>query len=375
MAKDESVPFSETLSATLACPRCQGTVTQSNTTVQCSRCGKVGEWIAGTWDFLSGQETLSSAASGSFDLGSDRTQAVSLLSRLDDLSFPEAQQMVAQLACGEEPLRVQKDMARARERFNARYWQVEAEVGMAAGSSILTKVNAFLADLGKPEVTTGRALEAGGGQGLHIPDFARTFEHLVFVDCSLQNIVVAQRLAQECGATNVDFVRADITSLPFRTGSFDFVHEAGVIEHVADPRALVSEGLRATSSDGTYVCLSPNLYPITPEPHFRIVGFGFFPKWLRKPLIKKTRGLDSEAGTELRSLWQLRRYFANAGEVGVPICFLPRSMKTTTRQTPIRRLVRRAFATPVVGALLAGILNGPLLPLMPYHMAVVRRTG
>jgi hypothetical protein len=41
------------------------------------------------------------------------------------------------------------------------------------------------------------------------------------------------------------------------------------------------------------------------------------------------------------------------------------------RNTALRRLVRASLAVPVLGALVSATINGPLLGLMPYHVALV----
>ncbi len=112
---------------------------------------------------------------------------------------------------------------------------MEAEISVGAGQAFLTKLNPFLAEKGRRPVTGEWALEAGGGHGLFIPDFSHIFGSVVFLDCSLVHVVLARKLAEESGARNLFFVRADAHALPFRNGVFDFVHEDGVVEHVARP--------------------------------------------------------------------------------------------------------------------------------------------
>ncbi|MDQ3816834.1 MAG: hypothetical protein M3362_03960 [Acidobacteriota bacterium] len=119
----------------------------------------------------------------------------------------------------------------------------------------------------------------------------------------------------------------------------------------------------------------PARFSVAPEPHFRLPGFGFFPRWMRRHLIYRLRGITSEAGTDPRSLRQLRGYFESAGEKNVDVFFLPRGLELTARNTPVRRLIRSALALPRVGGLVSSIINGPLLWLMPYHIAVVSRDG
>jgi SAM-dependent methyltransferase len=229
------------------------------------------------------------------------------------------------------------------------------------------------AERGGNEVKGRLALEAGGANGLCIPDFARRFALVVVLDCSLLSLILARKLAEERGLVNVVFVRADVMSLPFGDATFDFVHENNVIEHVADPDAMVREAVRVTAKEGSYVCVSPNRFSLAPEPHFRLVGFGFIPRSLRRPLIRILRGTGSEEGTDPRSLRQLRAYIRASGAPDVSIYFLPRRLTETALSTPFRRGVRALLALPGIGSLVSWILNGPMLWLMPYHILVARR--
>jgi hypothetical protein len=231
----------------------------------------------GVFDFLSGHSRLESVAGGHIDLERDAQVAGELRRLAPSLSAAELNQHVGEIhssGC----------CSRAVLRFNRRYAKVEASVGMAHGRAVLNKVNPYLAAHSLPAVGGKLGLECAGGIGMLLPDFSPLFNNMVFLDCSLVNIVRAQKYCSEWGIKNVTFVRADATDLPFEDGVFDFVNEAGVIEHVADPERLVAEAIRVTSPRGVYVCISPNRFCITPEPHFRLACFGFFPTAVRGKL-------------------------------------------------------------------------------------------
>lgn len=356
-----------------ACPRCGASVVaDEHGSWLCAVHGRVGATSLGIADFLAGRARLPAAAGGSFDLESDATLAARLAEAAGRLGYAELNRLAASAAGAAEAESAPAHRG-AQERFARLYGSMEAEVGMEAGEGSVTKVNAYLEEAGQPPLGGGCALEGGSGPGLHLPGFARHFDEVVVLDCSLAFLVLARKLAEELGIAGASFVRGDLTELPLRAGSFDFVHENGVVEHVEDPARMVAEALRVTRPGGTYMCLSPNRYPLTPEAHFRLPLFGLVPPALRRHLIPRVRGLTSEAGTDLRSLRQLRRYFAEAGEPRPGIFFVPRRLRHTVRQTGIRRAVRAAYALPGVGALASALLNVVLLPVMPYHVAVVRR--
>lgn len=367
---DVSSSLEAELSELLACPGCRRALRASADGWACPGCGRVARQTLGFSDFLSERRSLPMASGGVMDLAADFEVASRLWAKSRELRSVELERLAVELRSREEGTSPAK---RSVRRFNERYFRIEAEIGDRAGRAILTKLDPHFAERGRGEVAGRRALEAGGATGRFLPDFAERFSFVVFLDCSLLNLVLARSFAAENGLANVAFVRADVMALPFRDGAFDFVHENNVIEHVADPEAMVREAVRATAFEGSYVCVSPNRFSLAPEPHFRLMGFGFIPRPLRRPLIRLLRGAASEEGTEPRSLRQLRTYLRSSGADDVSIYFLPRKLKETALSTPLRRLILRVFALPVVGALSSWILNGPLLGLMPYHIAVARR--
>jgi SAM-dependent methyltransferase len=261
----------------------------------------------------------------------------------------------------------------ACDRFHASLAQVNAEAADRGGDALLAKVDAKLDELAWRRPSGTLALEAAGGAGYYLAAFARRFGRVVFVDASLPGLVLAAKLAEEHGLADVAFVRADVVALPFAGGTFDFVHENGVIEHVHHPARMLAEAGRVRRADGYLVCVSPNRFALTREPHFGIPFYGAVPPRLRRYVVPMLRGFDDGIGTDLRSLGQLRQNLA----VGLPgdqttVFFLPRQLLFTARQTPIRRLVRSALAVPFAGQLLDSALNIAFLSLMPQHIVIAR---
>lgn len=358
------------LSGALRCLRCSGLLKRTRSAWSCASCGTEVPMTFDVVDFLVDKPRLS-AANGAVDLAADYRQAQDLMAVWHGSSFSGLQQLLGASESGGACSSPSREAAHGR--FARKYGRVAAEVGLAHGAAILSKVDAHLTSMNESSIRGRWCLEAAGGHGLFLVDFAERFENLVFVDCSLSHILLAKKLMEERSIDNVAFVRADVTELPFVSGRFDFVHENGIIEHVADPQRMIDEGLRVCSSDGIFVCLSPNRFTIAPEPHFRIPVFGFIPQAIRRKLLPRARGLTSEAGTELRSLRELRSYLRSARDAS--IFFLPRGLQSTARRTTLRRMVHFLLAGRWTGRLVAWFLNGPLLPVMPYHIAVVPGRG
>jgi ubiquinone/menaquinone biosynthesis C-methylase UbiE len=325
-------------------------------------------------DFLAGQAILHGAAGARFDLAADAEIANQLAERASELTVEALLKMKTELTAPSEASAT-ATMNAAQRRFNRRYRNVESEVMACGQAGIVHKVAPYLASIGHRPLGGVWALEAGGGHGHFLADFASMYHNVILADCSLTLIIIARRNAEERGVTNVHYIRCDATLLPLASDSMDWIHENNIIEHVADPQALVSEGTRVLSQRGVYVIVSPNRYPITPEPHFRVPLFGAVPRPVRRWLIPRVRGVSSEAGTDLRSLGQLRSYLRGAGEEDVPIFFLPRQLEYTVRRTVVRRIVRVLLSSRVFGGGLNILLNRVLLHIMPSHIAIVARGG
>ena len=85
-------------------------------------------------------------------------------------------------------------------------------------------------------------LEAGCGVGAQTVTLARRSPQARFVavDISADSIAAAARKVYAAGLTNVEFRQADIFALPYEPGSFDHVFVAFVLEHVAQPLAVLA---------------------------------------------------------------------------------------------------------------------------------------
>ena len=217
------------------------------------------------------------------------------------------------------------------------------------------------------------AIEVGGGDGQYLLGFGSKFSHVIFVDGSLVNVVLAKALSRDDGLLNVTFVRADVTSLPIPTDRASMVHCNGVIEHVCQPGDLVRECTRVAQHNGYTVVISPNRIPITVEPHFRLPLYGLIPAFFRQRLIVISRGKQSEEGTDLLTVWQLRRQLKTEG-THWDIFVIPRGIRTTARSTLLRRSIAFALRSPV-GALADWLVNRFLLPFAHTHIAIGSTQG
>ena len=106
-----------------------------------------------------------------------------------------------------------------------------------------------------------RALEVGSGPAHDSLPLAELGFQVWGVDWSRAGLLAGRQLYRDEGQT-LHPVRADIRALPFREGSFDFVWNAGVLEHFHDEDVLriVSEMRRVAKPGGTVLAVVPNRF-------------------------------------------------------------------------------------------------------------------
>lgn len=98
-------------------------------------------------------------------------------------------------------------------------------------------------------------LDAGCGRGFYLfllscLDFP---ERIVGIDLSPEHVQTARALL--AGRPRVEVEEANITALPYESGSFDFIICSEVLEHLPDPSAAVSELFRLLRPGG-YLAVS-----------------------------------------------------------------------------------------------------------------------
>jgi SAM-dependent methyltransferase len=106
-----------------------------------------------------------------------------------------------------------------------------------------------------------QVLEAGCGVGAQTVTLARRSPEARFtaVDVSASSLAEAERRVGQAGLGNVEFLRADIFTLPFAPGSFDHVFVCFLLEHLPRPvealrifRGLLRPGGTITVIEGDH---------------------------------------------------------------------------------------------------------------------------
>jgi SAM-dependent methyltransferase len=98
-------------------------------------------------------------------------------------------------------------------------------------------------------------LDVGGGPGYFADAFRAAGTHYLGVDPDVGELSAR-------GALTPGMIRASGTELPVRTGSVDICYSSNVLEHVADPVAMLDEMVRVTRPGGTvFVSFTPWFSP------------------------------------------------------------------------------------------------------------------
>jgi SAM-dependent methyltransferase len=98
-------------------------------------------------------------------------------------------------------------------------------------------------------------LDVGGGPGYFADAFRAAGAHYLGVDPDVGELSAR-------GEPAAGMIRASGTELPVRTGSVDICYSSNVLEHVADPAAMLDEMVRVTRPGGTvFVSFTPWFSP------------------------------------------------------------------------------------------------------------------
>lgn len=150
------------------------------------------------------------------------------------------------------------------------------------------------------------ALDIGTGVGVGAFAVAK-WCHVIGLDISLPDLVIAKKFLREEGISNVTLVCADSEHLPLPDQQMDLVISRDVIEHVQDQRAYLHQALRVLKSSGYFIFNNCNRYSLKPEPHTGIYGVGFIPRRWQKNYVHWRDPSQSWIGKRLLSIWELRK--------------------------------------------------------------------
>ena len=177
------------------------------------------------------------------------------------------------------------------------------------------KVNLFLRTMNGASAAR-RLLDVGGGPGVD-GEFLPLYSH--FSEVTVANI--EPKVFHAPGVTVRSLV-ADGRSLPFASGSFDWVFSNAVIEHVGhwEDQVRFAEEIRRVARCGYFVTTPNRYFPI--EPHTLIPFYQFLPVPVQRRVAPHSPGyLRSYELINLLSASQMKMLFpeANVVAVGFPV--------------------------------------------------------
>lgn len=168
-----------------------------------------------------------------------------------------------------------------------------------------------------PELRPGRSLlDVGCGPGTITVDFARRLApgRVTGLDASAE--IIGQATELGAGLAGLEFVTGDAYALPFDDDTFDIVHAHQVLQHVADPVAVLRELRRVAKSDGVVAV--------------RDVDYGgtiWYPElqglddWIEVLLaVHRSNGGEPDAGRRLQA-WALEAGFGEVQATASIWCF------------------------------------------------------
>ena len=212
--------------------------------------------------------------------------------------------------------------------------------------------------------TGTRCLEVGCGTGGFLMAARKRFGALVGADIALRWLVIARKRLAGAG-NNLTLVCCSAQALPFPGATFDAVVGLQVLEHAADPQAILRETVRTLEAGAWCYFSTPNRFSLGPEPSVRVWGVGFVPRSLASRYVMVWKGI-AYRNIRLLSSFELRRMLIRSG-LRTWSMSPPRLAECEQRTLPgpARKIVRvyhRLREVPFFRQLLLAV--GPLLQVV-----------
>ena len=359
MDRDPILPRSVSL---LCCPECKGDLNIFGSTAVCSACTRSYPFRFGILDLRDHEKDHTAG----FQIENDIRVAHLMHESYATSTYIE----LYDLYC-EATQRAKGESLHARQqKAKQSYRQMLVNLHSVHGKAILRKINNYVKDMRPAVSVSGIALEDGAGLGQFVDGFSSHFDMLFVLDLSLCYLVLAKKLVDDRRLDNVVLICGNVERLPIREGVIDFVHSNNMIEHVSNARAMFEEAWRVLRKGGLFFVLSPNRFSLYLEPHYRLPAIGFIPMPIRRMLVRLIRCRDDLENIRLHSLLEINRLARATFGSSYLVTFLPRTLGQTTLQTPIRRIIRCALDSKLLGKLAHFLLNRVFLGVMPYHVAL-----
>lgn len=150
-----------------------------------------------------------------------------------------------------------------------------------------------------PLLSEGKILDVGAGKGDFILSAAQKGLDVVGLEYNPDYIKEAKKKA-DTEHLNVVLVQGEGEHLPFEDNMFTFVNLSEVIEHVQNPRLVLSEVYRVLQPGGSAYVSAPNRFGVR-DSHFHLYFINWLPReWAHLVIgfLGKHKSYSREAGLQ-----------------------------------------------------------------------------
>jgi len=107
-------------------------------------------------------------------------------------------------------------------------------------------------------------LEVGCGGGYYLERIRDCYNYLFLIGLDISMKAIRERKTNGEKFSNIEFVEADATYLPFKEGVFDCVYSSETLEHILHIEKFFDEAFRIMKKGALLVALTPNGARINP---------------------------------------------------------------------------------------------------------------
>lgn len=276
----------------LICPKCQGSLSDSQDSMDCLNCKLEFPVYKGVPDFR--------CVNSDFQPSKQEIKIRNaLLSAYDKASFEQLIEIRYGLSKG-----YSQNLCEQQKTFELSYEQ--------KGIFRSFQINKLLNNSGRVLPEKSIFLDIGCGSGTAVPWIMNGFDRGIGVDYSLIDLIMGSKFLEERKIINLTLVCADARKLPLASDVFSFVNATDVIEHILPGQAeFMKEVKRVLKNCGGFYFNSPNRYNVfTPEPHVKVRLVGFMPRVLMNRYVQMIKGVSYKT-IRLLSLAELKSLIKN----------------------------------------------------------------
>ncbi len=141
----------------------------------------------------------------------------------------------------------------------APFWDDRFGNNYATNYFLERRWKSFVDVLNRSQVSKSTVIELGVGTGIYIERVSKIFEKIIALDGSQKMLDVLEKKISAQNINNISTIRANVVDLhPVDAASVDCVYFFGLIEHVIDTHAFMTEIKRILRKGGCVIGITPN---------------------------------------------------------------------------------------------------------------------